>query len=269
MAPRNAHVSFRLAVTGALLVIGPAMARAEDAPNCVIDVRNPRCIRALDLHDEAQRLYAEGRYREALSRLDEAVASDPSGGQLFFNLGKIHELLGDLEPSVRNYRRALELEGNPLERERLGAIVKRIEGALAKRELERPATPPPPPLPPPPPPPAGPSTLRTSIWATAGTSVGAALVGGGLGLYAAATAPGQVAETGPGMSYADLDSAAARARATGIAADVFLGLAAASGLASIALGVFAAEPEGPWSPRTRSATLTLGAGSASCTWRFQ
>jgi tetratricopeptide (TPR) repeat protein len=265
MASRIAHVSVRLAVTGALLVVRVAPARADDAPNCMIDVRNPRCIRALDLHDEAQRLYAEGRYREALSRLDEAVASDPSGGQLFFNLGKIHELLGDLEPSIRSYRRALELEGNPLERERLGATVKRIEGALAKRELERPVPPPPPP----PPKPAGPSTLRPWIWATGGTSIGAALIGGGLGIYAVATAPGQVAETGPEASFGALDSAAARAQATGIAADVLLGVAAASGIACLTLGVLAAESEGPHSPRVRTATLSLGAGSAALFWRFQ
>ena len=266
---------------GATCHVGVAEA---DGPNCSNDVRNPRCVRALDLHDDAQRLYAEGRYRDALVRLDEAVTSDPNGGQLYFNLGKIHELLGEFEPALVMYRRALELESNPAERDRLQAMVKRVEGAQVASEREtslakslvpaRPIAPPPMPR--------GPHPLRPWMWVSAGTALSLGVVGGVLAGYALRTAPGAVATTGDGVTIEQLQAAASRAEVSALAAEVTLGLAAVSAVAAISIGIFVAEVEepalvsGPRAlassvPARRGAALSIDVGptSAAFTWRFQ
>jgi tetratricopeptide (TPR) repeat protein len=277
MTLRESRVQRRLGVaTVCILAFVPRNAWAEDKPNCGVDVRNARCVRALDLHDEALRLYAEGRYRDALVRLESAVESDPNGGQLYFNLGKIYELLGQLAPALENYRRALELEQSAPEKERLQAMLKRLGGAQAaqareleeERERERLRRLPPPAPPAPPLRTAHP--LRPWIWAGAGAAVGLTALGGGLGAHALAVSPGTAVTTATGSSITDLEEARSGARAFALAADVCFGLAAASTLATITLGVLAAEPESP-SGRPTSGTVSLAASPSrlSLSVRFE
>ncbi len=251
-------------------------ARGVERANCAVDVRAPVCVRALDLHDEAQALYAQGRYRDAIGRLDEAVMSDPNGGQLYFNLGKIHELLGDLEPALRNYRRALDLETNVSERERLQAMVKRLQGAQSAHDRESASALPPQGLALAPVPRLA-HRLRPWFWASSGAAVGFGALGGALAGYAAVTSPGSVASTNAETTIDALQAAAERAKASAVAADVFMSLASLSALASISIGFLMAEPEAADTlidrpagvQRAAALSLDVGASSLSLRWRFQ
>lgn len=106
------------------------------------------------------------------------------------------------------------------------------------------------------------------IWGTAGGAVVSALAGAGLAAYASTTAPGSVATTGSAVTIDDLETAATRARSSALAADILFGVAAASGMASIALGIVAGAPESPLSPRVRRAALVVRPGSAAFEVRF-
>ncbi len=81
----------------------PASASEQDA----------RKKQAMTLHDEARELHAQGRYRAAVARLEAALALDPEGKELVYNLALIHERLGEVEPALRYYQRYLAMETAP------------------------------------------------------------------------------------------------------------------------------------------------------------
>jgi len=70
----------------------------------------------------------------------------------------VHEKLGDIDEALKYFRRYEQMDLDPKERARADANIKRLEGAGARHEVDKPPaqaeTPPPPP--PPPPPPAAP-----------------------------------------------------------------------------------------------------------------
>src|SRR5262249_33197033 len=123
----------------ALLLATPAAAEPARPPHAA-STRDPgaqvdkaekedRIQRAKALHDDALALYDRGKYRAALEKLKAAVALDPDGKELVYNLALIHERLGELELAGGFYRRYLEMETDPKLRERAEGILKRIEGA--------------------------------------------------------------------------------------------------------------------------------------------
>ena len=79
----------------------------------------------MGLYDKAQELYAQGRYEEAYSRLQEAVKLDPKGKELHYNLGLVAEKRGMLTDAIRHYRSCYELEKAPHERRSLRRILRR------------------------------------------------------------------------------------------------------------------------------------------------
>lgn len=99
-----------------------------------------RIERATALHDEAQRRYQHGEYRAAIAKLEAAVALDPEGKELIYNLAMIHERLGEIDEAERYYRRYLDMEALPKAREEVHAVLKRLTGA--KRELASAKAPP-------------------------------------------------------------------------------------------------------------------------------
>src|SRR4051794_19653069 len=87
------------AALGLLLFAGHAL--ADDAPpprppatTIAPEPQAERGKQAMALHDEARELYAHGRYRAAVARLEAAQALDPEANELVYNLGLIHERLG-------------------------------------------------------------------------------------------------------------------------------------------------------------------------------
>src|SRR5262245_44072169 len=48
-------------------------------------------------YKRARELYQLGRYREAIAQLEAALKLDPQGAELLYNLGLVHEKLGDAD----------------------------------------------------------------------------------------------------------------------------------------------------------------------------
>ncbi|WP_437594542.1 tetratricopeptide repeat protein [Sorangium sp. So ce1000] len=225
-----------------------------------------RIERATALHDEAQRLYQHGEYRAAIAKLEAAVALDPEGKELIYNLAMIHERLGEIDEAERYYHRYFEMEPLPKAREEVTAVLKRLKGA--KRELAS-AKPPPAPapaasvttaLPYLPRLPRHPATAggarphATWLAVSGGVAAGSLVVGGVFAALAVARAPGADARTGAGVAVADLQADASAAHRCAIAADVALLVAGLSGAAALYLYL---------SPRAPAANPVARAASAA------
>ncbi|MGH7440856.1 MAG: tetratricopeptide repeat protein, partial [Polyangiaceae bacterium] len=86
--------------------------------------------------DKARTFYEQGQYHEAIGELDTAHALDPSAKDLVFNLGVVHEKLGDIDDALRWFRLYAGMSLTPQESDRAEAYVRRLEGA--RREVEGP-----------------------------------------------------------------------------------------------------------------------------------
>ena len=84
--------------------------------------------------DKARAFYEQGQYREAIGELDTAHALDPSAKDLVFNLGVVHEKLGDIDDALRWFRLYAGMNLTPQESDRAEAYVRRLQGA--RREVE-------------------------------------------------------------------------------------------------------------------------------------
>ncbi|WP_438037088.1 tetratricopeptide repeat protein [Sorangium sp. So ce204] len=221
-----------------------------------------RIERATALHDEAQRRYQHGEYRAAIAKLEAAVALDPEGKELIYNLAMIHERLGEIDEAERYYRRYLDMEALPKAREEVRAVLKRLKGA--KRELASAKPPPSSPaeaasvstaLPylPRHPVAVGSATPRaTWLGVSGGIAAGSLVVGGVFAALAVARDPGAGERTGAGVSIADLRADASAAHRCAVAADVAFLVAGLSGAAALYLYL---SPEAPAaSPAARGAS---------------
>ncbi|WP_437581734.1 tetratricopeptide repeat protein [Sorangium sp. So ce887] len=238
----------------------PAISQEEGAE------KRRRIERATALHDAAQGLYQHGEYRAAIAKLEAAVALDPEGKELIYNLAVIHERLGEIEQAERYYRRYLVMEALPKEREEVAAVLKRLQGA--KRELSS-AKPPPAPAP----------SAQTSaalpylprlprrsaaagsakpqgpwLYVSGGIAAGSLAVGGVFAALAVARDPGPGKRTGGGVSVADLQADASAAHRCAVAADVALLVAGLSGAAALYLAL---------SPRAPAASLRAASPASS------
>ena len=59
---------------------------------------------------EANSLYLQGRYEEAVKKYAQALARHPDVKELYFNLGNAYLKLGDAERAARNYQEYLKWE---------------------------------------------------------------------------------------------------------------------------------------------------------------
>ena len=75
-----------------------------------------------------------GSYREAIGELEAAHTLDPNAKDLVFNLGVVHEKLGDIDDALKWFRLYTTMNLTGPERDRADAYVHRLEGA--KKELE-------------------------------------------------------------------------------------------------------------------------------------
>jgi tetratricopeptide (TPR) repeat protein len=266
--PRFETRAFRAVV--AIIAIAAAawspsvLAREPRAPS-------PNEERAMQLFQEAQKAYERGDYGPAIDKLKEAIALDPEGKELVYNLALIYEKRGDLEDAERMYRSYLAMLDDAKERDRVQAILKRLEGAKKDREARKEAPPAPAPIVPaasrtPPPPPRPPEHARVSplVYALAGTGAAAFVIGGGFAISALAKKPGDKATTGNGVTYADLQEQAASAHRHAIVADISFALAAASAGAAVYLALSARKP----SATHPSAVVTVGPARAHVEVRF-
>ncbi len=105
--------------------------------------KTPNQKKAEAHYKRARELYQLGRYREAIAQLDAALKLDPSGAELLYNLGLIHEKLGDADEAIDAYKRYLKVLGpdaDPEEVAKINGTIKRLEGAkteLRAREAKK------------------------------------------------------------------------------------------------------------------------------------
>jgi tetratricopeptide (TPR) repeat protein len=208
----------------------PALA-AEPPPG------SPKAIQLAKRHFErARAAYGMGSYKTAIDELETAIRFDPKGKDLYYNLGLVHEKLGNIDPAIDNFKRAAEMEEDPNERERIGVIIARLEGA--REEIARPEEP----VAVTAPPSSEASAPRDAasdaaargrmdgwVYATGGVAVAALAVGTIFGVRALSTRPSDSDATGPGTSIDDLHDRNDQARSYALIADIAFAVSVVSG----------------------------------------
>jgi tetratricopeptide (TPR) repeat protein len=239
----------------AAIVAAPCVARADETL--------PANVAAARRHFErARAYYGQGEYREAISEFEAAHTLDPNAKDLVFNLGVVHEKLGDIEDALKWFRLYTTMNLTPAERERGDAYVRRLEGAKKEIEDKQAAEaagtshplPPQPPLPPrrerPPP-----GRIDALTITTASLSVVALGFGVVMAIKAEEDRPPSPFITGRNGTYTDLVNDQANAHREAVAADIGFGISAASAIASAVL--FATRPR-VTAPTTGSTTVSAG-----------
>ncbi len=219
----------RLALVAAAAALTPSLAYA-DGPSKT----SPEAAAAAKQHfAHARELYQQGAYREAIGELDAALALDPSAKDLVFNLGVVHEKLGDIEDALKYFQQYETMDLDTQERAKADAYVKRLQGA--RHEVEKPpetvvVAPAPAPAPPPPP-------QHGRIDAFTITAASLAVAGYGVGVFfglrALSERPKAGFVTGRDGSYDQLQFDANRAHHAAVISDVaFVAGVAATGVAA-------------------------------------
>jgi tetratricopeptide (TPR) repeat protein len=242
------------------LALSIASASALSAPLARADESLAANVAAARRHfDKARAFYAQGAYHEAIAELDAAHALDPSAKDLVFNLGIVHEKLGDIDDALQWFRLYAGMNLTQPERDRADAFVHRLEGAQerAKHDHDQdavhpaapgegaappaapaetvatpaPAAPPAPPTPPPAPSGNPPGGIDTLTLVTGGIAAAGLLAGVTLGIKALVDQPGISYVTGRDGTHDDLLQQVDQAHTEAVAADVSFTIAAAAGIA--------------------------------------
>lgn len=88
--------------------------------------------RAKNLVRAAQRSYRDGKYRDAISQFEEALALKPRPG-LHYNLARCYEALAELAPAMKEYREYLRLAPEATDRAVVQETVLALENKLAAK----------------------------------------------------------------------------------------------------------------------------------------
>ena len=132
-APAAADASALVVETAAAVNLTPAPRAPEtrDREDAPPESAEPSAaqLQARIHYDQSRAHYAAGHYRAAVRELEAAVTIDPSGANLWYNLGNVSERLGDLDRARVAYRRYLDHTRDPVELERTRRILTRLDGA--------------------------------------------------------------------------------------------------------------------------------------------
>lgn len=135
---RSAALALSLVLLVSAAAPGVALADSESEPK-----KTPNQLKAEQHYKRARELYSLGRYREAIAQLEAALKLDPGGAELLYNLGLVHEKLGEADEAIDAYRRYLKALGPEADEEEVAKIrsaIKRLDGAktdLRAREAKR------------------------------------------------------------------------------------------------------------------------------------
>jgi tetratricopeptide (TPR) repeat protein len=234
-------------------ILGPA-------PGPVLaDETSPANVAAARKHFEKARAdYARGAYREAIGELEAAHSLDPNAKDLVFNLGVVHEKLGDIEEALKWFRLYVTMNLTPAERDRADAYIRRLEGAekeVAARQADAgpaPSASEAPPPQPEAPPPAG----RIDALTITGASLTVVALGVGIGMAIKAEAdkPAPNFVTGKNGTFTDLENKQSQAHSEAVAADVCFG--AAIVLAAATTYLYFGRPKVSAAPSTGSTSVS-------------
>lgn len=219
-----------------VMMAGLACCTAMSVPASAQPARGGRVVlgqtsgsnEAQEHFETAKEHYANGRYREAISELETALSIDPSGADLVYNLGVIHEKLQEVDNAILYYQQYVHMIDDPEEKQRVSSIVERLEKARDELEAEKEAAEAE----------GEPSRDegtkekgRLDGWVIgAGIIAGLGLVGGTyFGMQALKNRNDDPPTTGGGVTYADLQDNADKAKQQALYADVGFGVALAAG----------------------------------------
>jgi tetratricopeptide (TPR) repeat protein len=217
----------------------------------------PEQAAAHEHFEQALALYRAGKYHRAVEELDLALASDPSGKDLVYNLALVQEKLGDFGGAIASLQRFQGMEKDPAELERAAQTIERLQGARAELAAAGPrsesgAAPCP----------IRPARGRLDSWVigTGGLAVASLLFGTVFGARALSLDP-RGESTGPGTSFASLRDRANRAHTAAILADIAFStsLLAGATAATLYFGRFADTPgsQAIFQPRSRMSAAWL------------
>jgi tetratricopeptide (TPR) repeat protein len=203
----------------------------------------PEQTAAHEHFEQALALYRAGKYRRAVEELDLALASDPTGKDLVYNLALVQEKLGDFDGAIASLQRFQGMEKDPAELERAAQTIERLQGARAELATAGPRT-----ESGAAPCPIRPARGRLDSWVigTGGLAVASLLIGTVFGVRALSLDP-RGESTGPDTSFASLRDRAVRAHTAAILADIAFStsLLAGATAATLYFGRFADTPRGP------------------------
>lgn len=234
--------------------------------------------RAQQIYQEALSLYKGGHYREAIDKLVAARRLDPTAKELPYNLGLLHEKIGEIDLAIKDFELYLNLETEEEEKERVRAILRRLEGARAELKRNRPQasasiSAAPVPVAPsasvsegPPAPPALPSKGRLDgvVYGTGGLAIAAIGSGVFFGVRALALRPEASTANQP---ISILESKQQQAHKNGVIADISFGVAAVSGVTALLLYFLRDAP--PAVEASSSALVAPTPGGGWVGWRGQ
>lgn len=221
------------------MLLAGLLATSVPAGHAAAQSRSEPPPEAVDFYRSGREHFEAGRYREAIDDLERALTLDPGSATLVYNLARVHELLGELEPSISYYASYLRLlpQSETEERSRVQETIGRLRGARTQVG------------PPPrqgPPPEMGETeeprwvtergVVDLPFWVTT-AAAGALLVGGAVvGIVALEReALAQDFVVGSDGSLADRDALADEADSLAVTADVLLLGGVAAGLAAALL----------------------------------
>ena len=120
-----------LLASAGLLVGQPTLARADE----------PRAAHARELYEKGEKLFALGRFSEALVEYQQAFDATPLPGFLF-NIGQCYRNLGDTEAAIFSYKKYLTLDPAASNRaaveELLGELQDKLDREHAAKLLQPP-----------------------------------------------------------------------------------------------------------------------------------
>ena len=217
--------------------------------------------------ETARGLYQKGAYREAIVELETALKFDPGGKELVYNLGVLHEKLGDIDDALQYFRRYAEMDLTAQEREKTEASVRRLEGAKkeieAKRLAEQREQEKQLPQPQPPPPHDTPAPERGRIdvltIGAASLAVGGLAFGTLFAVKASSDKPPSGFVTGKDGTFDDLQTRASNAHREAVLADVGFGVGIAAGIGAALLYVLRAKDAPQATPATTGKTTSVSA----------
>jgi tetratricopeptide (TPR) repeat protein len=220
----------------------------------------PEQAAAHEHFEQALALYRAGKYHRAAEELQAALASDPAGKDLVYNLALVQEKLGDFAGAIVSLQRFQGMETDSVELDRASQTIARLQGARAELSSgpKLPSLPAPCPV--------QPARGRFDAWVigTGGLAVVSLLVGTVFGVRALSLDPSGDS-TGPGTSFASLRDRAQRAHGAAVLADVAFSTSLLAGAAAATL-YFGRYPDAtpprqaafqPSAPRVTAAWLVL------------
>ncbi len=220
----------------------------------------PEQAAAREHFEHALTLYRAGKYHQAVAELESALASDPTGKDLVYNLALVQEKLGDFAGAIASLERFQGMEKDPAELDRTAQTIERLKGAraeLAPVSAQAPLLAPSAPCPLP----RTRGKLDNWVLGTGGVAVVSLLVGTVFGVRALALDP-RGDSTGPGTSFADLHDRASRAHTAAIVADVAFSASLLAGAAAATLYFGRYADAAP----PREARLILPAPRVTAAW---